>query len=260
MIDPAPPPDPDSAAEQDRSAIGDVPWGVGDAIAVLAVWLLAIIFIGAFAIFGLQRLFPGTPAEAFNLAITQFFLIATVLVYVRLRHPGAVARLFGPTRPTGKTIAYGIGAGFVALVVFAFGLGNLLQLIANALQTELPEVQEGFRELAAEDSAAPLLVFGAVAVGPFAEELFYRGMLFPALRRRLPLWPAMGLSGVLFGLSHLQTTLEGYLLVLIIIIPLGMFLAWIYERRGSLVVPVLAHAVFNVVQIVFLLRTGGELQ
>ena len=259
MIDPAPPPDSDWVAPEEQSRIGDVPWGVGDALAVLAIWLLAIIFLGAFVIFGLQRLFPGTPVEAFNLAITQFFLIAVVLLYVRARHPGSIRRLFGPTRPTVATIFTGLGAGFIALAVIAFGLGNVLQLIAAALESELPEVQEGFRELATEESAAPLLVFGAVIVGPFAEELFYRGMLFTALRRRLPLWPAMGLSGVLFGLSHLQTTLEGYLLVLIIIIPLGMFLAWIYERRGSLVVPVLAHATFNLVQIVFLIRTGGEL-
>jgi uncharacterized protein len=260
LIDPAPPPGADlQTPEGDRSEIGNVPWSVGDAIAVLAVWLLAVIFLGSFAVFGLQRLFPAAPPQAFNLAVTQVLLIATVLTYVRVRHPGAVARLFGPGRPTTTAVFAGLGAGFIALVVFGFGLGNLLTLIANALETELPEVQEGFRELAAQESATPLLVFGAVVVGPFAEELFYRGMLFPALRRRLPLWPAMGLSGVLFGLSHLQTTLEGYLLVLIIIIPLGMFLAWVYERRGTLVVPVLAHAVFNLVQLIFMFRAAGQL-
>jgi uncharacterized protein len=258
LIDPAPPPE-HAAGQPDRPAVGDVPWSVSDAIVVLAVWLLAIIFIGSFAVFGLQRLFPATPPEAFNLAVTQLFLIVTVLAYVRVRYPDALPRLFGPVRPSSAAVLAGLGAGFVALVVFAFGLGNLLQLIANATQSELPEVQEGFRELATQESAAPLLVFGAVVIGPFAEELFYRGMLFPALRRRLPLWPAMGLSGVLFGISHLQTTLQGYLLVLIIIIPLGMFLAWIYERRGTLVVPVLAHAVFNLVQVVFLIRSGGQL-
>jgi membrane protease YdiL (CAAX protease family) len=64
----------------------------------------------------------------------------------------------------------------------------------------------------------------------------------------------MGISAVLFGLSHLQTTLEGYLLVLLIIIPLGMFLAYLYERRGTLLVPILTHAVFNLVQVFELIR------
>ena len=259
MIDPATPAEADVNQPPERPGVGDVPWRVTDAIAVLALWLLAIIFVGAFALLGLQRLFPGTPPEAFNLGVTQLFLIATVLIYVRVRYPGAVRRLFGPVRPSATAVFVGLGAGFIALVVFGFGFGNLLQLIANALETELPEVQEGFRELAQEETAAPLLVLGAVVIGPFAEELFYRGMLFSALRRRLPLWPAMGIGGVLFGLSHLQTTLEGYLMVLLIIIPLGMFFAWIYDRRGSLVVPVVAHAVFNLVQVVFLIRSGGEI-
>lgn len=258
MIDPAPPPEPEVSAPPERPSVGDVPWRVTDAVAVLALWLLAIIFVGAFALLGLQRLFPGTPPEAFNLGLTQIFLIATVLIYVRVRYRDAVGRLFGPVRPSATAIFAGLGAGFIALVVFGFGLGNLLQFIANALETELPEVQEGFRELAREETAVPLLILGAVFIGPFAEELFYRGMLFSALRRRLPLWPAMGLGGVLFGLSHLQTTLEGYLMVLLIVIPLGMFWAWIYERRGSLVVPILAHAVFNLVQVVFLIRSGGQ--
>jgi hypothetical protein len=146
-----------------------------------------------------------------------------------------------------------VAAGVVSVVVIGFGLGALLDFIARSLGARLPEVQEGFRELAGDRTAAPLLVLGSVLVAPAAEELFYRGMLFPALRRRMDLWPAMGLSGVLFGLSHLQTTLDGYLLVLLIIIPLGMFLAWLYERTGSIVAPVLAHATFNLIQVVVLI-------
>lgn len=257
MIDPAPPPDPDTESVDD-SPIRDVPWTVSDAIFTLIIWLIATIFIGAFVLAGLQQLFPGTPRDAFTLSVTHVFLIASVVLYVRVRYPGAVGRLFGPKRPGLTALFAGLGAGCIALVVFAFGLGNVLQWIANATQNELPEVQEGFRELAGQQTAAPLLVFGSVFIGPVGEELFYRGMLFPALRRKLPLWPAMGLSGVLFGISHLQTTLDGYLLVLIIIIPLGMFLAWMYERRQTLLVPVLAHAVFNLVQVMFLIRSGGQ--
>jgi hypothetical protein len=258
LSEPVPPAlETDPVPHEDRD-IADVPWAVSDAITVLVLWLVAVLFIGAFLVTGLQALFPDTPADAFGLPITEGFLILATVIYVRVRHPGAVSRLFGPRRPTPGALLAGLGAGVVALVVFAFGLGTLLELIANATRNELPEVQEGFRELAGQRTAAPLLVLGSVVIGPFAEELFYRGMLFPALRKRMPVWPAMGVSGVLFGISHLQTSLEGYLLVLIIIIPLGMFLAWIYERSGTLVVPVAAHAMFNLVQVIYLIRSGGQ--
>jgi hypothetical protein len=258
LIDPAPPPDPDLQARQE-SGIGAVPWRVTDAIAVLVLWIIAAFAVGGFVIYGLQLLFPTVPGDAFTLSVTQVILAAVVVYFIRVRYPGAVGRLFGPVAPSAAAVLVGIGFGFIALAVFGFGLGNLLQLIANAMQAELPEVQEEFRELAVQESATPLLLLGAVVFGPVAEELFYRGLLFTALRRRLPLWPAMGLSGLLFGVSHLQTTLDGYLLVLLVIIPLGMFLAWIYERRGTLVVPILAHAVFNGVQVVLLIRSGGQL-
>ena len=246
-------------AEQTTPArsVGDVPWGVSDAIFVLGLWLVSIIVIGAFVLAGLQRAFPAIAPDAISLLVTQAFLLVAPILYVRVRFPGAVRRLFGPARPTAKEVLIALGAGVVALVVFAFGLGNLIQLMANATNSELPPVQESFRQVAADPTAAPLLVLGSVILGPAAEELFYRGMLFTALRRRLPLWPAMGISGVLFGISHLQSTLEGYLLVLMIVIPLGMFLAWIYDRRRTLVVPIVAHAVFNLVQVVFLINNPG---
>lgn len=245
-------------AEPDERTVADVPWTVGDAVLVLVGWLLATVFIGVFLVAGLHAIFPAIPSDAFGLPVTEGFLILATVLFVRSRHPGAVRRLFGPQTPNAEMILVGLGAGVVALVVFAFGLGNLAEFIVNATRSQMPEVQETFRELAAEPTAVPLLIIGSVVIGPFAEELFYRGMLFPALRKRLPLWPSLGISGVLFGLSHLQTTLDGYFLVLMIIIPLGMFLAWIYERRRTLVVPIAAHAVFNLVQVIFLIRSGGQ--
>ena len=232
----------------------EVPWTVVDAALVLLLWLVAIIFIGGALLYALTSVFPQAQSEALSLPLTALILIAICIGYVRRRYGDATRLLFGVRRPTWRDVGVGVAAGIAALVVIAFGIGQLLELIARALQTELPEVQENFREIAGDRAAAPWLVAGSVLVAPLAEELFYRGMLFPALRRRLPLWPAMGISALVWGLSHLQTTLEGYLLVLLIIIPLGLFLAYLYERRGTLLVPILAHAVFNLVQVFELIR------
>ena len=235
-----------------------VPWNVTDAIVVLVLWLIAIIFIGGAVLFALTQAFPQAQSEALSLPITAFILIVICVGYVRVRYGKAATRLLrGTHTPTLRDFGIGVAAGAAALAILAFGVGQLLEWLARAMQTELPEVQETFKELAADPTAAPWLVAGSVLVAPVAEELFYRGMLFPALRKRLPLWPAMGISAVLFGLSHLQTTLEGYLLVLLIIIPFGMFLAYVYERRGTLLVPILTHSIFNLVQVIELIRQGS---
>lgn len=245
-------------ADGDRPAEAPpVPWTVTDAIVVLLLWLIALVFIGGAVLFALTKAFPQAQSEALSLPITALFLIVICVGYVRIRYGReATALLRGSRRPSLRDLGIGAAGGIFALVVIAFGIGQVLEFLARAMQTELPEVQQSFKRLAADPAAAPWLAAGSVLVAPVAEELFYRGMLFSALRRRLPLWPAMGVSSSLWGLSHLQTTLEGYLLVLLIIIPLGFLLSYLYERRKTLLVPILAHAIFNLVQVIELIRVG----
>jgi membrane protease YdiL (CAAX protease family) len=242
--------------EQPRLGVGDVPWNIGDAGFIGGLWILVTFFIGGVLLAVLQRVLSQTQAEALVLPITSLALVAVVLAFIGSRYPGAVPRLLGPVRPSWATVGIGIGAGIVALAVFAFGLGYLLELLARAIKEALPPVQETFQELARNQQTVPLLVIGSVVIAPIAEELFYRGVLFTALRKRFDLWPAMGLSGLVFGLTHYQNTLKGYLLVLLVIMPLGMFFAWLYAGTRTLVAPIIAHAVFNLVQVLILIRQG----
>lgn len=249
MSEPTLEPSPQIERPQDLP-VAQVPWSFTDAIVVYFVWLVALILLGGLVLFALQRVVSEEMSQALLLPVTLLLLIGTTIGYVRLRHgPQAPALLFGQRRPTWRDAGLGILAGVGALVVLAYGLGTVLQLIAEAMQTELPDVQETFRQIAGDQAAAPLLVAGSVLFAPFAEELFFRGMVFGALRSRLDFWPAAGLSAGLWALTHLQTTLQGYLLVILIIAPLGMVLAWVYERRRTLLVPILVHAVFNLVQV-----------
>ena len=230
--------------------VARVAWSFTDALVVYFVWLVALTFLGGLVLFVLQRSVSQEMAQALLLPITLLMLIGTTVGYVRLRHgPEAPALLWGQRRPTALDVGYGVLAGIAALLVLAYGLGTVLQLIAQALETELPDVQETFRQIAGDQAAAPLLAAGSVLVAPVAEELFFRGMLFGALRSRLDFWPAAGLSAGLWALTHLESTLQGYLLVILIIAPLGLLLAWVYERRRTLLVPILVHAVFNLVQV-----------
>jgi membrane protease YdiL (CAAX protease family) len=255
------PPEPPLVGPQEpdsrQGTVADVPWNIGDAAFVLIIWFIVTVIIGGVLLAALQELTSETDAQALVLPITSIALILVVIAYVASRYSGAVRRLFGPARVSWTKLAVGVAAGIVALLVFAVGLGTLLELIARALRTELPQVQETFQEIAQDQSAAPLLILGSVLVAPFAEEIFYRGLLFTALRKRFDLWPAMGLSGMVFGLTHVQGSLEGYLLVVLIIMPLGMFLAYLYDRTKTLFVPIVAHAIFNLVQVLLLIQQRG---
>jgi membrane protease YdiL (CAAX protease family) len=91
-----------------------------------------------------------------------------------------------------------------------------------------------------------LAVAAVVAVGPLGEEMVFRGLLQragrPAVGRRQALW----LTAVLFAAVHLQPY---HLLGLL---GVGALLGFLFERSGSLLAPLLAHALYNGVSLVSL--------
>jgi membrane protease YdiL (CAAX protease family) len=80
-------------------------------------------------------------------------------------------------------------------------------------------------------------------VGPFTEELFFRGLCYTLIKTRTAVWFAVISSTVLFGASHLLGggTATG------VLVPLsgGVVLALLYEFTGSLFTPFALHAVAN---------------
>ena len=81
-------------------------------------------------------------------------------------------------------------------------------------------------------------------VAPVVEELFFRGMLYNAPRRRLDLVVAVPLQAIVFGLAHPfgLADMTGVAL-------LGVAFALVYEWRRTLLTPILMHFVVNVLGI-----------
>lgn len=92
-----------------------------------------------------------------------------------------------------------------------------------------------------------LMALFAVIGAPIAEELFFRGWALPALREVAPTWVAVLLSASLFAAIHFHPpAVPIYLLY-------GVILAWVYLRSGSLIAPILGHALINAFGVALLL-------
>jgi len=91
------------------------------------------------------------------------------------------------------------------------------------------------------------LWIGAVAIAPIAEEYFFRGLLQSFLagivRNR---WQAIGLTAVVFGIVHFSQPHT-----ILALTALGVLLGYAYERTGSLVPPIMIHAVFNLKNLIW---------
>jgi uncharacterized protein len=237
------------AAPEARGAPYWVPWRVLDAVGIVAVYLfIAIIADVAVVELVLPRLDPAY-SEALRLAVSALAVILAVVVWLPTRNRSWLRHVFGSRPFTSKDLAWAVAAGVAMWVVLILGLGNLLTWLVQERGGELPPVQENLQGFARDPRTAPILLLSAGLLAPIGEEMFFRGVLFPALRKRLGSWPGIGLSGLLWALVHVQSTRSGYLLTITIIFPVGMVLALLYERRPTLVAPIFAHAVYNCIQI-----------
>lgn len=99
------------------------------------------------------------------------------------------------------------------------------------------------------------LVGMAVGLGlitPLGEELLYRGVVQSIFHRNMTPIAAILLSALVFALSH------GVLYVIPGVTLLGIILAYVFYRTGSLVYPVIIHAVFNLFSLYRLSRLSEE--
>jgi len=89
-----------------------------------------------------------------------------------------------------------------------------------------------------------LIALGAALIAPVMEEIIFRGFLFRNLRDTVGRGPALLLSGLVFAVVHREPAL------LLPLTAMGVALALLYEWSGSLLVPIAAHALWNLAQLV----------
>jgi membrane protease YdiL (CAAX protease family) len=84
-------------------------------------------------------------------------------------------------------------------------------------------------------------LFLHVFLGPLIEEVVYRGLFLQIGRRYLSTWTAVGLSSVVFALTHLM---RGPATVLISF-SMSLLISWVFIRSRSLMPGYVLHATFN---------------
>lgn len=166
------------------------------------------------------------------------------------------------TRTKGRGPVADLGLRFRAPDAGAFALGAALQaLVVPALYWPIFRVSEltdddvsrDARELVDSASGAgiALLVLVVCVGAPFAEELFFRGLLLRSLDKRWGVGVALVGSSVVFALSHLQGVQLPALVVF------GAVTGYLAIRTGRLGPAILCHAGFNAWTVFQLLVLDG---
>jgi uncharacterized protein len=181
-----------------------VPFTLVDGFGLFAWFLLGQLVIAlplAFALYavGVDPSDTESPGALLAVVFTQVGVILSGLFYLRLR--GRLSwRLWGPIRPKLSHLGWGLLVGIVGFLAIQVTLGILLTVLG---ETEQPR-QELLTAVGTDTLTTVLVVLAAVVLAPIGEEIFFRGILFQALRRRVGLWPAAVISSAPFGAVHVE--------------------------------------------------------
>lgn len=206
---------------------------------------------------------------------TPMIAALVVVFFVQKPRPSSIPEYLGlwPLRPLKRTlwmVVFGL-FGSALLIIVAVFLAAALGLVSIDLVHF-----SGFAELLASTTGTALptsmatlvaiqlltIPFGALinSIVTFGEEVGWRGWLLPSL---LPLgtWPALLISGAIWGFWHSPFILLGYNfdqpnwfgvgLMIVGTTLLGVLIGWLRLRTGSVWPSIVAHGAFN--------ATGGFL-
>lgn len=212
-------------------------------LAVVAAYVAAVLFASTAASLGRALGLPSGSPELYTVRTVGQFVGFGVAALLFLGYAGDVD-LLRVDRPSLGDLGWGI-AGTVVLLVGQYAI--LFALAAVGV-----EVAQN-RALAPGEGAPRyflyMVVVSILLVGP-GEELVFRGVAQAELRRALPASAAIGIAAALFGLTHFSAgvgTVVQQAAYVAVALLLGAVLGWLYEARGTLVVPALAHGLYNAV-------------
>lgn len=131
----------------------------------------------------------------------------------------------------------------LALLLYLVGVGLLA--LAGSCDNELERILRSSR------GAALAAAFAATFTAPLVEEIVFRGLLYPALRRLIGVVWAVAVVFLIFGVIHVPQYLPCYGVIGMILL-LSFVLTAVRARTGNLRPCFLIHFVFNFVQAVLI--------
>jgi CAAX protease family protein len=237
------------------------------AVAAAIVGLAIAAGIGATAVFDLwaridePRAFAAGEISALltaRVAISLFAFqgVTVLLVFAAnafLSRAGASCLPFGMPKGGVKTLALAV----LALLAFTTAYGALIYAIdKDALRQDLQPFADMMK------SRTWWLVLIAAGIGaPLAEECLFRGLLFGTFRRTsLGFIGAALLTAMMWAVLHANYSIYGLVAITLI----GIYLAFVRERTGTLVTSIVCHGFYNSLIVLILafapngsLITGG---
>ncbi len=228
------------------------PFAAGPSV-LFAVGTAACMFLPAIA-YGIVAVLIGhidlakpvfSPEDLLYSQLLAYGVVLPYLLFFLPRVAHASLADLGIRIPTWRQVGIGV-AGTAAMFLAVNGTAAAIVSITHLHGTEasvqlLQQMKTPFEKT--------LFILIAAVFAPIVEELAFRAFLFSAFARYVPFATAALLSGVLFGLVHVQS--KEQLITLAIPLALGgVVLAAVYRYSRCYWSNVITHGLFNSISLV----------
>jgi hypothetical protein len=140
-----------------------------------------------------------------------------------------------------------VGLGVLAAVPLLLGLRWIVTTHLSSIRHLVALVVDELGPVLASRSTAELALIASLA--GVAEETLFRGVVQVGLARVLPDGAALVLASAAFGLAHFVTPTYALLAA-----TAGLYLGALFLHQENLLVPIVAHALYDLVALLYLIR------
>ena len=246
VVPAAPAPPPPEAPKEEEPTLPEVTWGFAESIWWLIGGLLLVVIVPPLLVLPFDSKLASDPDNASDAAI-----LATQTIFDGLLIAVAVAVASGwkfkLRQALGRLGLRGFQPSAFGWMFAVLGIYYAGAIAFSALVVQ-PKQEDIGKQLGVCNPGIGIAIFAVWAIivlAPFAEEIFFRGFFFAGLRQKWSLWPSALLSGAVFGLVHAPTGPTAA----IPLAGLGVGLAWLYNKTGSIYPSMLAHFLNNAIAI-----------
>ena len=231
-----------------------------------SAWEMALAIALAAAAYATRYLPRPTGSSAANWWFISSLVLNAAFACVPLallvfRHRKPMLSTLIPAGRVAQDFGWGLSLGLIVAALNALSVQRAVAMWLKHIDTGHPDYYHLIFNIGNVPSGAdhvdfmrPLALFAASwgAFSPIAEEIFFRGFLYAALRRQMRAPLAVVLSAMAFALIHpFGEPMIGALI-------LGIVVATVYEYSGSLLAPIMTHMALNL-SFVLAMANRGEL-
>lgn len=224
--------------------IEGISWSISEVMKVIIIFMSVSLGLG-FAMGGVNSwLFDGAHRNMmliFHTLIADCVVLGAIYYFVKVKENNPLKVLGLKSASPIKDVFLGISAYSLLLPIFMTVLIvlNFVVTFFDLHPDPHPLIDVFVDESGNKTFLTAISLVLACTVGPVIEEVFFRGFCYSAFKKHIGTKGAMILSAAFFAFIH------NSLFAFVPIFILGLGLAWLYERRGSLIPSITVHIVHN---------------